>query len=242
MNQSKRLALLLSLFAATAIASGAAVAQTFPNKPIRLVVGFAPGGGTDIIARAMAPRLSELLGQQVVVENRAGASGTIGADNVAKSPADGYTLLMGHAISNAIAPNVLGKVPFDPANDFTFLTYIGWVPNVLVVHPGVPAKNVAELVALAKSKPGVLTYASSGIGSTQHLAGTLFSNITNTKLTHIPYKGSGQAVGDLLGGQVNMNFDTMPPNLAACAKRPLAPLGYFNCTTHAAIARRSNLC
>jgi tripartite-type tricarboxylate transporter receptor subunit TctC len=207
---------LLATLSATTLAtlsmmSSSAIAQAYPSKSIRLVVGFAPGGGTDIIARAMAPRLSELLGQQVVVENRAGASGTIGADAVAKAPADGYTLLMGHAISNAMAPAVLTKMPYDPANDFTAIHYIGYVPNVLVVNPSVAAKSVDELVALAKAKPGVLTYASSGIGSSQHFAGALFAKTTKTDMTHIPYKGSGQAVVDLLAGQVNMNFDTMPP-------------------------------
>jgi tripartite-type tricarboxylate transporter receptor subunit TctC len=205
----------LALSAATALPmlSSSALAQAYPTKPIRLVVGFAPGGGTDIIARAMAPRLSEILGQQVVVENRAGASGTIGADAVAKAPGDGYTLLMGHAISNAMAPAVLTKMPYDPASDFTAIHYIGYVPNVLVVHPSVAAKTVDELVALAKKTPGVLTYASSGIGSSQHFAGALFGKTTKVDLTHIPYKGSGQAVVDLLAGQVSMNFDTMPPVL-----------------------------
>jgi tripartite-type tricarboxylate transporter receptor subunit TctC len=206
---------LLALSAATALPllSSSALAQAYPSKPIRLVVGFAPGGGTDIIARAMAPRLSEILGQQVVVENRAGASGTIGADAVAKAPGDGYTLLMGHAISNAMAPAVLTKMPYDPANDFTAIHYIGYVPNVLVVHPSVAAKTVDELVGLAKKTPGVLTYASSGIGSSQHFAGALFGKTTKIDMTHIPYKGSGQAVVDLLAGQVSMNFDTMPPVL-----------------------------
>ena len=212
MNQRRSILKVLAL-AAAASASSRSNAQAWPNKTIRLIVGFAPGGGTDIIARAMAPRLSELLGQQVVIENKAGASGTIGADLVAKASNDGYTLVMGHAIPNAIAPNVLSKIPYDAANDFSPITYIGFVPNVLAVHPSVPARTVAELVALAKSKPGILTYASSGIGSSQHLAGALFTKITGTQMIHIPYKGSGQAIGDLLAGQVSMNFDTMPPVL-----------------------------
>lgn len=190
-----------------------AVAQTWPNKPIRLLVGFAPGGGTDIVARALSIKMSETLGQPIVVENRAGASGTIAAAEVARSAADGYTLLMGHSNSNAIAPFVLDKVPYDAAVDFTPITYVGYVPNVLVVHPSIPARSVAELVALAKGKPGEYTYASSGVGSTQHLAGALFAKLTEVQLNHIPYKGSGQAVVDLIGGQVNMNFDTMPPVL-----------------------------
>lgn len=190
-----------------------AAAQSWPTKPIRLLVGFAPGGGTDIVARALAGKLADTLGQQVVVENRAGAAGTIAADMVAKAPADGYTLLAGHANSNAIAPHVMAKTPFDPLNDFTPITYIGYVPNVLVVNPALPARSVEELVTLAKSKPGTLTYASSGVGSTQHLAGALFNQIAGTQMNHIPYKGSGQAVIDLIAGQVNANFDTMPPVL-----------------------------
>lgn len=190
-----------------------AYSQAWPTKPIKLLVGFAPGGGTDIVARSLAPKMSEILGQPVVVENRAGASGTIAAAEVARSSSDGYTLLMGHTNSNAIAPFVLQSVPYDAATDFTPITYVGYVPNVLVVFPGVPARSVPELVALAKAKPGTYTYASSGIGSTQHLAGALFGKLTDTSLNHIPYKGSGQAVVDLIGGQVNMNFDTMPPVL-----------------------------
>ena len=191
-----------------------AVAQTaYPNKPIRILVGFAPGGGTDIVARALGVKMSEVLGQTIVVENRAGASGTIAAAEVARSAPDGYTLLMGHSNSNAIAPFVLDKVPYDAAVDFTPITYVGYVPNVLVVHPSIPARTVPELVALAKAKPGTYTYASSGVGSTQHLAGALFAKLTEVELNHIPYKGSGQAVVDLIGGQVNMNFDTMPPVL-----------------------------
>lgn len=214
-NRFNRRRALGALAATTATATLPATvrAQAWPSKPIRLIVGFAPGGGTDIIARAMAQRLSELLGAQIVVENRAGAAGTIGADMVAKAAPDGYTLLMGHSNPNAIAPFVLGKVPYDPANDFSTIQYIGFVPNILVVHPSVNARTVDELIALVRSKPGTMTYASSGIGSSQHLAGALFSKITGTQLTHIPYKGSGQAITDLLAGQVNMNFDTMPPVL-----------------------------
>ncbi len=204
----------ISLLAAAALTLPlSATAQSWPTKPIRLLVGFAPGGGTDIVMRAIAPKLGELLGQPIVVENRAGASGTIAADQVAKSSPDGYTLLAGHANSNAIAPHVLPKVPFDALNDFTPITYIGYVPNVLVVTPSLPAKSVEELIVLAKAKPGTLTYASSGVGSTQHLAGALFNQIAGTEMTHIPYKGSGQAVIDLVAGQVNANFDTMPPVL-----------------------------
>src|SRR5262245_11771387 len=213
-NHPRRTALAMAAaLAAGVLLPQAALSQSWPNKPIRLFVGFAPGGGTDIVARALAPKMSEVLGQQIVVENRPGASGTIAADLTAKSPADGYTLLMGHSNSNAIAPFVFSKVPYDAGKDFTPITYIGYVPNVLVVNPSVPAKSVAELIEIAKAKPGTYTYASSGIGSTQHLAGALFAKITETELNHIPYKGSGPAVVDLIAGQVNMNFDTMPPVL-----------------------------
>jgi tripartite-type tricarboxylate transporter receptor subunit TctC len=206
-------ALRLAAAAVLAVAAATAQAQGWPNKPIRWVVGFAPGGGTDIVARALAPKVGEILGQTVIIENRAGAAGVIGADAVAKSPNDGYTWLIGHVNSNAIAPYVLAKVPFDPLNDFTAVTYIGYVPNILVVHPSVPAKSVEELIDLAKKEPGKLTYASSGIGSTQHLAGALFNKLAGTTMVHVPYKGSGQAIVDLVAGQVNMNFDTMPPVL-----------------------------
>lgn len=218
MKQNRKNQRRTALGIAAALVAGAflpqeALAQAWPNRPIRLLVGFAPGGGTDIVARSLAPRMSEILGHQIVVENRPGASGTIAADLTAKSAADGYTLLMGHSNSNAIAPFVLTKLQYDAATDFTPITYVGYVPNVLVVHPSVPAKSVAELIEIAKGKPGVYTYASSGIGSTQHLAGALFAKLTDTQLNHIPYKGSGQAVVDLIAGQVNMNFDTMPPVL-----------------------------
>lgn len=204
-----------------AAAGGAAVAALVPgaaraqraDAPIRLLVGFAPGGGTDIVGRTIAPRLSELLGAQVVIENRPGAAGTIAAEMTAKSPPDGKTLVVGHANPNAIAPNVYNKIGFDPAKDFTAITYIGYVPNVLVINPALPVRDVKGLIALAKERDGKLTYASSGVGSTQHLAGELFQRITGVRMTHIPYKGSGQAMTDLLAHQVDCNFDTMPPVL-----------------------------
>jgi len=187
--------------------------QAFPTKPIRLIVGFAPGGGTDIVARAIAPKMGEILGQSVIVENKSGAAGTIAADQIAKSNPDGYTLLVGHSNSNAIAPFVLSSVPYNPATDFTPITYLGYVPNVLVVKASLPVNTVAQLISLAKANPGQMTYGSSGIGSTQHLAGALFAKIAGIELNHVPYKGSGQAIIDLLGGQITMNFDTLPPNL-----------------------------
>ena len=205
----------IALFAATLLFAPPATtsAQEWPSKPVHLMIGFAPGGGTDIVGRALGQRMGESLKQSFVVENKAGAAGTIAADYVAKTPPDGYTLLVGHSNSNAIAPFVLSNVPYDPATDFTPITYLGYVPNVLVVNAGLPVKSVAELIALARSKPGKLTYGSSGIGSTQHLAGALFAKISGVSLNHIPYKGSGQAIVDLLSGQITMNFDTLPPVL-----------------------------
>lgn len=207
--------LLRGLFAlALASTSFFSAAQTaYPNKPIRLIVGFAPGGGTDIVARAIAPKMGEILGQSIIIENKSGAAGTIGADLVAKSSPDGYTLLMGHSNSNAISPFVLTNVPYNPATDFTPITYLGYVPNVLVVKSSLPVNSVSQLISLAKANPGQMTYGSSGIGSTQHLAGALFAKIAGIQLNHVPYKGSGQAIVDLLGGQITMNFDTLPPNL-----------------------------
>ena len=186
----------------------------YPQKTIRVVVGFPPGGGTDVVARIIGAKLGELWGQTVVVDNRAGATGTIGADIVAKSPPDGYTLIMGHVNSHGIAPNLFKKLPYDAQRDFAMVAYVGYVPNVLVVHPTIPAKSVKELVAIAKARPGQLNYASSGIGSTQHLAGEMFKLSTGVNIVHIPYKGSGPAVVDLLAGHVVMNFDTMPPVLS----------------------------
>jgi tripartite-type tricarboxylate transporter receptor subunit TctC len=196
------------------LTSAAASAQSYPTKPVRMIVGFPPGGGTDVVARVISQKLSEWYGQSVVVENRPGATGTIGADLIAKSPPDGYNLIMGHVNSHGIAPNLFAKLPYDPIKDFAAVAYVGYVPNVLAVHPSVPARSVKELVELAKSQPGVMNYASSGNGSTQHLAGEMFKQLTGTSIVHVPYKGSGDAIKDLLGGTVNMNFDTMPPVMA----------------------------
>ena len=203
----------LAAAAAAALVSLSALAQAYPSKPVRMIVGFPPGGGTDVVARVIAQKLTEWWGQAVTVENRAGATGTIGADLVAKSSPDGYTLIMGHVNSHGIAPNLFAKLPYDPIKDFAAAAYVGYVPNVLAVHPSVPAKSVKELVALLKTRPGQLNYASSGNGSTQHLAGEMFKQLTGTSIIHVPYKGSGDAIKDLLGGVVAMNFDTMPPVL-----------------------------
>jgi tripartite-type tricarboxylate transporter receptor subunit TctC len=186
-------------------------AQSYPAKPVRMVVGFPPGGGTDILARIVAQKLSDAWGQQVLVENRPGASATIGANAVAKAAPDGYTLSMGQLTPNAIAPALYPKLPYDAIKDFAPIVLVGTSPNVLVVTPSLPAKNLAELVALAKAQPGKLAYASSGAGSLQHIAAELFKSAAALDFIHVPFKGSGQAVTDLIAGQVNMNFDAIPP-------------------------------
>ena len=209
---------LLAAFAAATIALALliapdAMAQPYPSKPVRMIVGFPPGGGTDVVARVISQKLTEWWGQAVTVENRPGATGTIGADVVAKSAPDGYSLIMGHVNSTGIAPNLFAKLPYDPIKDFAAVAYVGYVPNILAVHPSIPAKSVKELVALLKANPGKYNYASSGNGSTQHLAGEMFKQLTGTSIVHVPYKGSGDAIKDLLAGVVAMNFDTMPPVL-----------------------------
>jgi tripartite-type tricarboxylate transporter receptor subunit TctC len=185
-------------------------AQTYPARPVRMVVGFPPGGGTDILARVVAQKLSEAWGQPVTVENRPGASATIAANAVAKAAPDGYTLSMGQLTPNAIAPAILPNLPYDPVRDFAPIALVGTSPNVLVIYPGLPVKSVAELVAYAKTQPKSLTYATSGAGSLQHIAAELFSSMAGLKLVHVPFKGSGQALVDLMSGQVDMNFDSIP--------------------------------
>jgi tripartite-type tricarboxylate transporter receptor subunit TctC len=192
------------------LVSAAAAAQGYPSKPIRYIVGFPPGCGTDIISRLIAQKMSESWGQQVVVENRPGATGMIGASIVAKAPPDGYTIGMGHVNSNAIAPNLVEKPLYDPLKDFAPVAYVGYVPNVLVINPAVTsATSVQELIALARAQPGKLTFASPGVGSTNHLAGEMFKLGAGIDIVHVPYKGSAPAIVDLLGGQITMNFDAM---------------------------------
>jgi tripartite-type tricarboxylate transporter receptor subunit TctC len=202
---------------ATVIATSSAFAQTnavsantYPNKTIRIIVPFTPGGSTDILARAIGIELSKAWGQSVIVDNVAGAAGSIGADKVAKSAADGYTLLMGHIGTLAVNPSLYPDLPYQPVRDFTPVAWVARVPNVLVVHPSVPAKNVKEFVALAKSKPGQLNYGSGGNGSAANLATEYFKLQTNTSLLHIPYRGTAPAVTDLLGGQIQVLFTGAP--------------------------------
>lgn len=201
----------VSLFGFLLITLGQAVlGQSYPNKPIRMIVGFPPGGGTDIVARLIQPRLSEYLGQSVVIENRSGATGTVAAGLVAKSPPDGYTTMMGHVSVNAIAPSLFSKLPYDVNHDFAPVTLAAAVPHIVTVHPSLPARSIKQVIALARAQPGVMSFPSAGNGSTPHLAGEMFKVMTGTKILHVPYKGTGQSIPDLLAGRHQVAFDTMP--------------------------------
>ena len=207
-----RRALLALAAAALCFSAGSAHAQAWPNKPVSLVVPFPAGGTTDVLARALAERLTVSLGQTVIVESKPGAGATLGADYVAKAKPDGYTLLVG-AVHHTIASSVYKKLPYDFQKDLLPITTIAMVPNVLVVNAASPAKTVADLVALGKAAKDKLSYGSNGNGTAQHLIGTQFQNLTAVELLHVPYKGSGPLTTDLLGGQVTMSFDTITPVL-----------------------------
>ena len=187
-----------------------AFAQGYPSKPVKMIVPYAAGGTTDVLARIMADKLTQGLGQTVVIEYKPGAGGTIGAEAAAKSPADGYTMVMGAPGSHSTATSLYAKLPYDPVKDFVPIVHVANVPNSIVVHPSLAVKSVPELIAYARTRPGELTYGSAGTGATTHLTGELFALLANVKLTHIPYKGSGQAMVDLLGGQIQMMFENLP--------------------------------
>ncbi|WP_454851486.1 Bug family tripartite tricarboxylate transporter substrate binding protein [Rhizobium binxianense] len=208
-SRRSALALGLGLFA-TAAVSPAAVAQGFPDRPITMVVPFAAGGSTDVVARIIAQKMSEDLGQQVIVQNVAGAGGNLGADNVARADPDGYTILMGTVATHALNPLILKSTPYDPEKDFSPVSLLVVVPNVLVVNPELPAKNVQELVALLKAEPDKYSYASSGNGTPLHLSGELFKSMAGVSMQHIPYKGAGPALNDVIGNQVPIMFDNLP--------------------------------
>ena len=210
---SRRAALSLAATLAILAQHAAAAAEAYPAKPVRFVVAFPPGGGTDIIARSIAQKLAERIAQQVVVDNRPGAGGNIGTDMVAKSAPDGYTLLMGSAGPLAINASLFGKMPFNPIKDLAPVTLAASTPNLLVVHPSLRVASVKELIALAKARPGEIDFASSGHGTPAHLAGELFNSMAGVKMVHVPYKGAAPALADLLGGQVQLMFSTMPPAL-----------------------------
>jgi len=202
------LAVTIASLMSAPLVSAQSAAQSFPNKPIRFVVPFPPGGGNDILARALAPKMSEILGQQVVVDNRAGAGGNIGADFVAKSPPDGYNIVIA---SNQVTMNpwIYSKLPFDIAKDFSPIAQIASVPMLLAINPEVPAKNLQEFIALAKAKPGSLNYSTPGLGTPQHIAFEVFNFDAGVKVTHVPYKGTSPSIVDLIGGQVQATIGTM---------------------------------
>jgi len=208
---------------AFALAAGSALAQ-YPNRPIKLIVPFPPAGATDIVGRIVAQKLGERLGQSVVVENKPGAGGSIGSDIVAKSAPDGHTLLMATSSTHSIGPS-LQKLPYDPIRDFAAITHVANVPNVLVLSPALPAKDVKEFVALAKSRPGQLNFASSGVGTIVHLNGELFKMIAGIDLLHVPYKGTALAIPDVANGNIAMLFDSLAsvmPHVRSNKVRPIA--------------------
>jgi len=201
----------LLVFSACALLMPLAAAQPFPSKPIRMIAPSSPGGPVDVIARVLAPGMSETLGQQVIVENRAGAAGLIGAELVAKAPADGYTVLLGFSGPLAIVPNLNEATPYDPVRDFAPVSLAASAPYVLLVHPAVPAKSVKELVALAKARPGKLNYASGGNGTGIHMAGELFNLTAGVRILHVPYKGAGPGMAALMSGETDMMFNGLSP-------------------------------
>lgn len=216
---------MLAMSIACAAVGNLAVAQEYPERPIRLVVGFPPGGINDIVARIVGQKVTESIGQPVVVENRAGAGGTIGADMVTKAKPDGYTLLLGSVSNISMAPSLYKALPYDPTRDFAPVILLGGSPNVLVVHPTSPAKSISELIELAKKSPGSLSYASAGIGTSNHLTVELLKVRAGIDIVHVPYKGDAPAVADVVAGQVPMIFPTIPvamPHIKSGKVRALA--------------------
>ena len=208
MQQRLRSAAAAAMVAAMAVfATGVAAGQAYPAKPIRIVVPYPPGGTSDILARALGPGLTAALGQPILVENKPGATGNVGADFVAKSPPDGYTVLLADIGSLAISPSIFPALPFDPVKDFAPVIMVAYSPHLLAANPALPAKDVKELIALAKAKPGTLNFAVSGVGGANQLAGIDFALRTGIKWTYIPYKGGSQAIADVVGGQAESRPD-----------------------------------
>ncbi len=222
MKNTKRLA--AALFALALLPTGTATAQAWPTKPIRLMVPFPPGGSTDIVARIVAQKLSERLGQSMVIENRGGAGGTIGTSAIAKSAPDGYNLAVASTSTHVVAPGVYPKLDYDPVKDFAPIGLMAVSPYLLVVNPAVPAKTLKELVALAKERPGKLNYASAGVGSTTHLAMEMLKAVSGTYMLHIPYNGNGPAGTAVVGGQVEMLFGSLPALLPHAKSGRVRPL------------------
>jgi tripartite-type tricarboxylate transporter receptor subunit TctC len=223
MNTTSRLRIMLSMFALLAAASSPMHAQTFPTRPVRIIVGYPPGGTVDFMARIVAGKLSEPLGQQVLVDNRPGGGTVIGTEIVAKAPPDGHTLLMAN-IAFGANPALHAKLPYDTLKDFSPVSLVALLPSFLVVHPSLPVHSVKELVALAKAKPGQLSYASAGVGSLLHLTMERLKNVAGIDIAHIPYKGAAPALSDVLGGQLAIMFIPGPPALAHMKSGRLRPL------------------
>src|SRR5438132_8060324 len=204
--------------------SAPAYAQVYPAKPVRMIVAYPPGGGTDIVGRLVAQKLGESLGQSVVVENRGGASGNIGTELAARAAPDGYTILMGNVAPNAINVSLFKNLPYDPVADFAPVSLVASTPNILVVHPSTQARTVKEVVALVKANPGTLNFASAGVGSSSHLAGELFRIRAGAEIVHVPYKGAGPAMVDVLSGQIQLYFATMPAAMPHVKSGKLQPV------------------
>ena len=210
MTVAARVATAVVAGAFTVLVSAAAIAQTFPNKPVRLLVTYAPGGASDIVSRLIASKLTDGLRQQVIVDNRPGASGIVASEILARSSPDGHTIIHVN-VAHGANPTLYGKLPYDTAKDFSSVVLLALLPMVLVTHPSFPAKSVGELITVVKSKPGQFNYASAGAGSANHLSMELFMNATRTEIIHVPYKGGGPAIADLIGGQIPMMTITIPP-------------------------------
>lgn len=221
-------AAIMAPFLFAALAPGAACAQAYPAKPLRFIVPFAPGGGNDVLARVLGSKLSEQLGQQVIIDNRAGAGGIVGSELAAKAPPDGYTVLMGHIGTLAINPSLYPKLPYDPIKDFEPVSLAATAQNIVLVHPSLPARNVKELLAIAKAKPGQLNFSSGGSGGAGHLAGELLKDLAKVDMVHVAYKGAGPALTDLIAGNVQLMITNMPaamPHIKSGRLRALAVTG-----------------
>lgn len=227
-----------ALCAAVLLFATGAFAQDYPSKPIRLITPFPPGGGTDTVARIVGEKLGELLGQPVVIDNKAGAGGSVGTELAARAQGDGYTLVLGSTATHAVNPSLYSRVGYDPIADFVAVSPVASTPLLLVVNPRVPVNTVSELISLAKSKAlgDALTFASAGAGSAQHLGGELFRTTSAAPITHVPYKGAAPAMADLLGGHVAMAFDTMPSAMPQVRSGKLRVLGISSAKRHPALA------
>jgi tripartite-type tricarboxylate transporter receptor subunit TctC len=219
--------ILVAALAAMWVTAGAS-AQQYPTKPVRFVVPFAPGGSTDTLARTLGTKLSDGLGHQVVIDNRSGGNGNIGMEIVAHAPPDGHTIVLGYIANVAIGPSLYAKLPFDPVRDYEAITLLATSPNVLVAHPSVQANSLKDVIALAKAKPGSLNYASASVASVGHLTGELLNQLAGIKMVHIAYKGSGQAVTDLVGGHIQLmfsGFSSVMPHIKSGKLKPIAQTG-----------------